>query len=58
MHLSEFIKPNFTYCLKLNLAIGEKFINSFQEISLMPETLGIKLNAQAIAYCLGFKLNA
>jgi hypothetical protein len=24
----------------------------------MPETLGIKLNAQAIAYCLGFKLNA
>jgi hypothetical protein len=42
----------------LNSAIGEKFINSFQEISLMPEILGIKLNAQAIAYCLGFKLNA
>jgi hypothetical protein len=56
--LSEFIKLNFTYCLKLNSAIGEKFINSFQEISLMPEILGIKPNAQAIAYCLGFKLNA
>jgi hypothetical protein len=42
----------------LNSAIGEKFINSFQEISLMPEILGIKPNAQAIAYCLGFKLNA
>jgi hypothetical protein len=36
MYLSEFIKLNFTYCLKLNSAIGEKFINSFQEISLMP----------------------
>ena len=58
MHLSEFINLNFTYCLKLSSAIGEKFINSFQEISLMPEILGIKLNAQAIAYCLGFKLNA
>jgi hypothetical protein len=58
MRLSEFIKLNFTYCLKLNSAIGEKFINSFQEISLMPEILGIKPNAQTIAYCLGFKLNA
>jgi hypothetical protein len=28
MHLSEFIKLNFTYCLKLSLAIGEKFINT------------------------------
>jgi hypothetical protein len=44
MHLSEFIKPNFTYCLKLN-SIGETFINSFQEIRLMPEILGIKPNA-------------
>jgi hypothetical protein len=26
-------------------AIGKKFINSFQEISLMPEMLGIKPNA-------------
>jgi hypothetical protein len=33
MHLSEFIKLNFTYCLKLSSTIGEKFINSFQEIS-------------------------
>jgi hypothetical protein len=41
----------------LSSAIGEKFINSFQEISLMPEILGIKPNAQALAYCLGFKLN-
>ena len=45
MHLSEFIKPNFTYCLKLNSAIGETFINSFQEIRLMPEILGIEPNA-------------
>jgi hypothetical protein len=45
MHLSEFIKLNFTYYLKLSSAIGEKFINSFQEISLMPEILGIKPNA-------------
>jgi hypothetical protein len=44
--------------IKLRSAIGEKFINSFQEISLMPEILGIKPNAQALAYCLGFKLNA
>jgi hypothetical protein len=43
MHLSEFIKLNFTYCLKLSSAIGETFINSFQEISLMPEILGISL---------------
>jgi hypothetical protein len=41
----------------LSSAIGEKFINSFQEISLMTEILGIKPNAQALAYCLGFKLN-
>ena len=58
MHLSEFIKLNFTYYLKLSSAIGEKFINPFQEISLMPEFLGIKPNAQALAYCLGFKFNA
>ena len=58
MHLSEFIKLNFTYCLKLSSAIGEQFINSFQEISLMPEIIGIKPIAQALAYCLGFKLNA
>jgi hypothetical protein len=58
MHLSEFIKLNFAYCLKLSSAIGEKFINSFQEISLMPEILGIKPNAYALVYCLGFKLNA
>jgi hypothetical protein len=31
---------------------------SFHEISLMPEILGIKPNAQAIAYCLGFNFNA
>ena len=43
MHLSEFIKLNFIYCLKLSSAIGEIFINSFQEISLMPEILGISL---------------
>jgi hypothetical protein len=30
--------------LKLSSAIGETFINSFQEISLMPEILGIKPN--------------
>ena len=30
----------------------------FREISLMHEILGIKLNAQTIAYCLRFKLNA
>jgi hypothetical protein len=35
----------FQHCLKLSSAIGEKFINSFQEISLMPEILGIKPNA-------------
>jgi hypothetical protein len=45
MHLSEFIKLNFTYCLKLSSAIGEKIINSFQEIILMTEILGIRLNA-------------
>jgi hypothetical protein len=58
MYMSEFIKLNFTYCLKLSSAIGEQFINSFQEISLMPNILGIKPNAQALVYCLGFKLNA
>jgi hypothetical protein len=42
MHLSVFIKLNFTFCLKLSSAIGEQFINSLQEISLMPEILGIK----------------
>ena len=42
--LSEFIKLNVTYCLKLSSEIGEKFINSFQEISVMPEILGIKPN--------------
>ena len=45
MHLSEFITLNFTNCLKLSSAIGEEFINSFQEISLMPDILGIKPNA-------------
>ena len=45
MHLSEFIKLNFTYCPKLSSAIGEKFINPFQEISLMPEILTIKPKA-------------
>jgi hypothetical protein len=42
----------------LSSAIGEKIINSFQEISLMLEILDIMPNAQALAYCLGFKLNA
>jgi hypothetical protein len=44
--------------MPLNALCPQKFINSFQEISLMPDILGIKPNAYALAYCLGFKLNA